>query len=220
VQTARISLATSSPAGAITMPAPMMQMAPGMRMASPVPCTARPTAQQQASAIRLVDVTWKDAQRFRSLAAARAAGYRPITPSGLPVVHYLNVSYYLAMLTGGKVLNPTEPQSLVYANTRKGAVLVAAMYITAPGGPTPQPGGCLTQWHVHTNLCLTPMGAVVGLVTPVTPTCPPGSVNKVTPPMMHVWFVHIPGGPTAIDASDSQIVRAAGRVASPRNGTA
>jgi hypothetical protein len=31
----------------------------------------------------------------------------------------------------------------------------AAMYITAPGGATPQPGGYLTQWHVHTNLCLT-----------------------------------------------------------------
>jgi len=27
--------------------------------------------------------------------------------------------------------------------------------------------------------------------------------------MMHVWFVPVPGGPTAIDASDAQIVRAA-----------
>jgi hypothetical protein len=215
-----ISLATSTPGGAITQPDPMMQMAPGMRMASSTPCTAGPTATQRAAAVRLVDATWRDSRRFRSLAAARAAGYTPITPTGLPVVHYLNVKYYIAMLTSGRVLNPAEPQSLVYANTPKGAVLAAAMYITAPGRATPQPGGCLTQWHVHTNLCLTGLGDVVGIVTAATPTCPPGSANRVTPPMMHVWFVPIPGGPTAIDASDAQIVRAAERVPSPRNGPA
>jgi hypothetical protein len=38
--------------------------------------------------------------------------------------------------------------------------------------------------------------------------------------MMHVWFVPIPGGPTAIDAPDAQVVHAAEQVASPRNGTA
>jgi hypothetical protein len=219
-QASRISLATATPAGAITQPDPMMQMAPGMRMASAIPCTAQPTTAQRAAAVRLVDATWQRTRRFRSLATARAAGYRPITPTGLPVVHYLNVKYYIAMLTSGRVLNPAEPQSLVYANTPGGAVLVAAMYITAPGRASPQPGGCLTQWHVHTNLCLTSMGAVVGIVTAATPTCPLGSANHVTPPMMHVWFVPVPGGPTAIDASDAQIVRAAERVPAPRNGPA
>jgi hypothetical protein len=38
--------------------------------------------------------------------------------------------------------------------------------------------------------------------------------------MMHIWFVPIPGGPTAIDASDAQIVRAAERVPSRGNGRA
>jgi hypothetical protein len=38
--------------------------------------------------------------------------------------------------------------------------------------------------------------------------------------MMHTWFVPIPGGPTAIDASNQQVVRAAERVAGPGNGTA
>jgi len=219
-RTPQISLATSTPAGDITQPDPMMQMAPGMRMASPTSCTATPTKAQRAAAIRLVDSTWRASRRFRSLATARAAGYHPITPTGLPVVHYLNLKYYIAMLTTGRVLTPAEPQSLVYANTPKGAVLVAAMYITAAGRGTPRPGGCLTQWHVHTNLCLTSMGAVVGIVTAATPTCPLGSANRVTPPMMHVWFVPVPGGPTAIDASDAQIVRAAERVPSPRNGPA
>jgi hypothetical protein len=219
-QTPRISLATATPAGAITQPMPGMQMAAGMRMASSAPCVRQPTRAQQARAVRFVNATWKASRRFRSLAAAQAAGYQPITPPGLPVVHYLNYSYYISMAKGGRLLNPAKPQSLVYANTPRGAVLVAAMYITTPSGPTPQPGGCLTQWHVHTNLCLTSLGQVVGIVTSVTPTCPLGSINKVTPPMMHVWFVPIPGGPTAIDASDAQIVRAAERVPAPQNGTA
>jgi hypothetical protein len=215
-----ISLANTSPAGPISMPDPNMQMAPGMTMASPVACTARPTAAQQKAAVKLVDTSWQDTKKYQSLAAAKAAGYRPVTPSGLPVVHYINAGYYLATLFGGRVLNLTKPQSLVYANTPKGAVLVAAMYITAPGGPTPRPGGCLTQWHVHTNLCLARGLGVVGIVTAAHPTCPAGSRNRVTPPMMHVWYVPIPGGPTAIDASDVQIVRAAERVPSPANGRA
>jgi hypothetical protein len=50
--------------------------------------------------------------------------------------------------------------------------------------------------------------------------CPAGSSNHVTPPMMHVWYVPIPGGPNAIDAPDGQVVRAADKVAAPKNGVA
>jgi hypothetical protein len=217
-----IRLANSTPAGEITMPGPDMQMMTGMRMASSVPCTAPPTAAQQKAAVSFVDASWQDARQYQSLAVAKAAGYRPITPAGAPVVHYLNAAYYRATVRGGPILNTVAPQSLVYANTPRGAVLAAAMYITYPGGPspTPQPGGCLTQWHVHTNLCLTGSLGVVGSVGPGNPTCPPGSVNRVTPPMVHVWFVPIPGGPTAIDAPDQQVVQAAEQVAAPPNGIA
>jgi hypothetical protein len=217
---AAIKLANSTPAGDITMPSPDMQMMQGMRMASSTPCVATPSAAQQQAAVRFVDTSWQGAQKYRSLAAAQAAGYRAITPRGAPVVHYLNPAYYRATVRGGPVLNAGAPQSLVYANTPKGAVLVAAMYITTPGGPTPQPGGCLTQWHVHTNLCLTRGLGVVGAIGPGQPNCPPGSRNRVTPAMIHVWFVPIPGGPTAVDAPDRQVVQAAERVAAPRNGTA
>src|ERR1022692_3657028 len=78
-----ISLATRSPAGAITMPAPGMQMAPGMKMDTSAPCDATPTRSQGHAAVRLVNASWKDASKYRSLAVARAAGYRPITPVGL-----------------------------------------------------------------------------------------------------------------------------------------
>ena len=217
---AAIRLANSTPAGDISMPSPDMQMMPGMRMASPKPCVATPSAAQQQAAVRFVDASWQGARKYRSLAVAIAAGYHAITPRGAPVVHYLNPAYYRATVRGGPVLNAADPQSLVYANTPRGAVLVAAMYITTRGGPTPQPGGCLTQWHVHTNLCLAPGLDVVGAIGPGQPTCPAGSVNRVTPAMIHVWFVPIPGGPTAIDAPDRQVVQAAERVAAPRNGIA
>jgi hypothetical protein len=215
-----IRLANSTPAGDITMPDPDMEMMTGMKMASSVPCTAAPTAAQQKAAVSFVDTSWQDAKKYQSLAAARAAGYRPITRTGAAVVHYLNPAYYRATVAGGPILNTADPQSLVFANTPKGAVLVAAMYITYPGGPTPQPGGCLTQWHVHTNLCLTGALDVTGEIGPGQAACPAGSVNRVTPPMIHVWFVPIPGGPTAIDAPNRQIVQAAEQVAAPRNGTA
>jgi hypothetical protein len=219
--TPAIKLPTATPAGDITMPDTNMQMMPGMKMASSTACTAAPTKAQQQATVSLVDNSWNQARKYQSLAAAKAAGYRPITRTGAQVVHYLNPGYYLNTVMGGPVLNTAEPQSLVYANTPKGAVLVAAMYITSPrNGPTPQPGGCLTQWHVHTNLCLSKGARVVGALNSAHSSCPAGSVNRVTQPMMHVWFVPIPGGPTAIDAPDAQVVHAAEQVASPRNGTA
>ena len=218
--TASIKLATTTPAGDITMPDTSMQMAGGMKMASSAPCDATPTTAQQQAAVTLVDTSWQDAKKYQSLAAAKAAGDVPITPVGRPVVHYMNKASYRATVRGGPVLNLTEPQSLVYANTPKGPVLVAAMYITSPGGPTPQPGGCLTQWHVHTNLCVTRSLGVVGALNPGSSTCPAGSRNRVTPPMIHIWFVPIPGGPTAIDAPNQQVVQAAERVAAPGGGTA
>lgn len=216
--TPTISLATTSPAGRVTMPNPSMQMEPGMKMAAGS-CTNIPSKGQERAAVDLVNTSWADAKKYRSLAAAKAAGFRPLTPSGQAVVHYINPANYRSTVRGGPILNPSAPQSLVYANTPRGAVLVAVMYIAPQrAGTTPDPGGCLTQWHVHTNLCFARhTRAVVGVTDP---TCPPGSVNRVSPPMLHVWFVPIPGGPTAVDASNAQIVRAAEKVGGPHNGTA
>ncbi len=212
-----VSLATSSPAGPVTMPDASMQMAPGMKMASG-PCATTPTAAQQAATVRLVNTTWAAVRKYQSLAAAEAAGFRPLTPPGRAVVHYINVANYRATAFGGPVIDPSAPQSLVYANTPHGAVLAAVMYISAPlsNSAPPDPGGCLIQWHVHTNLCF----AGLRVVAIMNPTCPAGSVNRVTQPMTHIWFVPIPGGATAIDATDAQVVRAAEQVASPRNGKA
>ncbi len=209
---APVKLATTSPAGGITMP-DSANMPAGMQMATSASCAAAPSAAQQQAAVRLVDASWQQARKYGRLSAATAAGYRAVTPARAPVVHYVNPRFYRQTLLGGSVLDTAQPQSLVYANTPSGPVLAVAMYITAPGGATPQPGGCLTQWHVHTNLCMRAGRGVVGALNAAHPSCPPGSVNRPTPPMMHIWFVPIPGGPTAIDATDAQIVHAAEQAA-------
>jgi hypothetical protein len=204
-----LSLATNSPAGPIVWPASMGDMEGGMQMASAA-CTTAPNGAQQQAAVDLVNQTVAATGQYRSLTAAKAAGYVPITPSGLPVVHYVNPAYYAQTKTPSQVLNPQAPQSLVYANTRTGPVLVATMFIMpsgTSGAATPNPGGCLTQWHIHTNLCFNGQSQVVGINN--SGTCPTGSANRGTQPMMHVWVAPVPGGPLTVDATNRQIVDAA-----------
>ncbi len=203
------SLATDSPAGDITWPMMAMTMETGMAMAGPA-CTTTPTAAQQAAAVSLVNTTVAATAKYKSLAAAKAAGFVPITPTGAAVVHYINWTNLDDTVTPAEVLNPSAPQSLVYANTSTGPRLVAAMYVM-PNGSTatpPQPGGCLTQWHIHTNLCFNPGHVVVG-VTDSSGHCPAGSTNMVTQPMLHVWLAPVPGGPLMVDEPDSACVTAA-----------
>ena len=70
------------------------------------------------------------------------------------------------------------------------------------------PGGCLTQWHAHTNLCTGgPSGTISGFTS--DGACPAGENRLLTPEMMHVWQVPVPGGPLAMDPTDEQVVEAA-----------
>jgi hypothetical protein len=214
--TAPLSLPTNSPAGAINWPDNMSTMMAGMEMAEPN-CMAQPTAAQQQAAVSLVNQTVAAARKYTSLATAKAAGYVPVTPTGSRIVHYINLSMYRS----GQALNPDAIPALVYVNTAHGAVLSAAMYLVPKGQAPPQPGGCLTQWHIHTDLCFsTSGGTVVG--TDSKSSCGAGSVNKVTQPMMHVWMTPVPGGPLAPDPPALNEVEAALKmpVLSPVNGTA
>jgi hypothetical protein len=201
--TTPLALATSSAAGAIDWPDSMSTMMTGMKMAEPN-CTAQPTATQQQAAVSLVNQTVAAAQKYTSLAAAKAAGYVPVTPTGKRIVHYINPSLYRS----GQALNPEAIPALVYVNTAHGAVLSAAMYLVPKGQTPPQPGGCLTQWHIHTDLCFNTSGdRVVG--TDANAACGAGSVNEVTQPMMHVWMTPVSGGPLAPDPSGLNEVQAA-----------
>ena len=101
---------------------------------------------------------------------------------------------------------------LVYVNTAHGAVLSAAMYLmpaSADAVNPPQPGGCLTQWHIHSDLCFSG-GSVVG--NDATGTCAAGSTNRTTSPMMHVWLAPVAGGPLAPDPPATNEVAAANQL--------
>jgi hypothetical protein len=154
------------------------------------------------AATQLVQKTSAAVAKYRDLSVALAAGYRPITDPNYPVVHYVRIDY----MRNRYVLDPNHVQSLVYATTPHGPVLVAAMYLMPQSGDEgPMPGGCLTQWHAHTNLCMSEVTHVFQGFTP----CAPGTFNYVTPMMTHVWQVPVPGGPLAMDPSDLQVVEAA-----------
>jgi hypothetical protein len=168
-------------------------------------CTTAPTGAQTEAAMGLVQSTSSAVAKYKDLSAAVAAGYAPITDTRYPVVHYLNFTY----MNHKDVLDPNHVQSLVYAFTPYGPVLVAAMYLMPSGGDNgPMPGGCLTQWHAHTNLCTGgPSGLISGFQT--NGVCPAGENALQTPEMMHVWQVPVPGGPLTMDPTDQQIVEAA-----------
>jgi hypothetical protein len=173
----------------------------GHAMQTPT-CTKMPNAMQFEYAVRLVQETSADVSSFANLAAAKAAGYIPVTSPIYPVVHYVKPAY----MTNQYVLDPSHVDSLVYATTPYGTVLVAAMYLMpVPSEPGPMPAGCMLQWHAHTNLCTSIATHVIVGFTP----CGPGTVHTVTPFMAHIWQVPVPGGPLALDPSDLQTVQAA-----------
>jgi hypothetical protein len=168
-------------------------------------CNTAPTGAQTEAAMALVQATSAAVAKYKDLSAATAAGYAPITDTRYPVVHYLNYSY----MRHGDVLDPNHVQSLVYASTPFGPVLVAAMYLMPSAGDQgPMPGGCLTQWHAHTNLCTGgPSGLISGFQT--NGVCAAGESPLATPEMLHVWQVPVPGGPLTMDPTDQQVVEAA-----------
>jgi hypothetical protein len=173
----------------------------GHKMQTPN-CDAAPTSDQVLGATQYVQATSAAVAKYKDLSAAKAAGYFPITNPNYPVVHYLNPSY----MNMKDLMNPNTVDSLVYATTPYGPVLVAAMYLMPGQGSGPMPYGCLVQWHQHTNLCTS---AVTHLIDGFTP-CPPGTFHYGPTPMMtHVWQVPVAGGPLAIDPSDLQVVQAA-----------
>jgi hypothetical protein len=157
--------------------------------------SCQPTSAQLAAATRLITDTRRGVARFAVLQAALGAGYAPNHPLPSAIKHYFNP----ASVTDGRVLDPARPEGLLYANTARGPVLVAAVYLmNRAGEPGRAVGGCLTGWHPHNNLCSRDPGR--GLVTGVRRPggrCPPGQVPWAAPRMLHTWVIDIPGGPFA-----------------------
>ncbi len=160
------------------------------------------TPEQVAAAQRLYDQTAAAIAPYRDWHAAWAAGYRPGGPQGMPSTHWMNQHN----VDAGYVMDPHHPQGLVYANAKHGPVLLGAMFqMQHIGQFGPDPGGPLTAWHQHQNICFTPLGFEFSLMSP-TATCPVGSIDISVPPMLHVWIVDNPGGRFAVDV-DPKVVR-------------
>ena len=163
---------------------------------------AAPTAAQLLAAAKLVSDTKAAVARYADLNAAIAAGYVPMEPPDIQVVHYVNRSY----MTDQYVLDPQHIQSLIYFNGSHGPVLIGAMYIMPKGEDGPQIGGPLTVWHQHSNICFDDVtGIAVAFVhsgfedngADKSGSCPRGSSVTRTPQMLHVWLIDNPEGPFA-----------------------
>ncbi|HKV88825.1 MAG TPA: hypothetical protein VJT78_12580 [Candidatus Dormibacteraeota bacterium] len=166
-----------------------------------------PTAEQQAAATELYDQTAAAIEPYKDSHNAWLAGYRPNGSTTMPSTHWINDAYVKA----GYVMDPQHPQGLVYANSHHGPVLLGAMFeMKNIGVFGPDPGGPLTAWHQHQNICFTPFGLEFSLMTPFS-TCPLGAIDFSAPAMLHVWIVPNPqGGPFAVDI-DPKVVAALDR---------
>ncbi|MBT8197729.1 MAG: hypothetical protein KJO84_04415, partial [Acidimicrobiia bacterium] len=149
-----------------------------------------PTPAEVRAAADLHAATAAAIARYADPAAAAADGYDVGTIRGRDH-HATNAAYE----NDDFILDPTRPETLVYAEGRSGPVLLGAMFsMPEIGHPGPAVGGPLTVWHAHDHVCfsLTPV-AIAGLTSPFG-QCPLGSITMpVTNEMIHVWV--LPGVP-------------------------
>ena len=127
---------------------------------------------------------------YRDPQVAREAGYQVGEIHGTDY-HAQNPD----LIDDGRILDPRYPESIIYAESVDGPVLVGVMFeMDGLSDPGPRIGGPITVWHSHENICfsLAPV-ALAGLRSPYG-VCPLGSVNiPATGEMLHVWVM--PGVP-------------------------
>jgi hypothetical protein len=149
-----------------------------------------PTRAERAAADRAHRQGLVALQRYHDVGAAKRDGYQVDRIIGNDY-HAENTAY----AADGRVFDLERPESLVYAETKRGPVLLGAVYqMPEVGQPGPRIGGPLTDWHAHENVCmsLVPL-ALSGFVSPYG-GCAVGSVAiPVTPEEIHLWVV--PGVP-------------------------
>lgn len=180
---------------------------PGTYMAAGADRPATPEEVAAATSVWLTAVTalapYRDPQR------AAEDGYEVEGIHGLDF-HASNPGH----AADGRIVDPTRPEDLIYAEGPNGPVLLGAMFEMPDGaGPGPAFGGPLTVWHAHEHICfgLIPLG-MTGLLSPLG-GCPMGSVDITrTPEMIHVWVAE--GTPVRWgeldDAWKTEYVRLAG----------
>jgi len=167
----------------------------------PIAASSEVTPAQEEAASHLYEETVAALARYEDPAVAAADGYDVEGISGNDF-HADNPS----LKNDGYILEPSKPETLVYAMSADGPVLLGAMFQTdSMGQPGPTVGGELTPWHAHGNICFT----VVGLMGATDPfgQCPLGTLSiPHSNEMMHVWT--IAGAPDPFGDLDEDWLRA------------
>ncbi|MEY2754155.1 MAG: hypothetical protein RJB65_513 [Actinomycetota bacterium] len=153
------------------------------------------TAEQAARAAALIEKTQVELPRWSTVEQAIADGYSSIGDAGTGSEHYIKTS----LIGDDVMLDPTQPESLVYTVKGEERILAGAMFI-ASARPSDDPSltewaGPLMTWHNHGDLCWSG-GRVVGTVGD-DGTCANGNNSGGEFPMVHVWITPHPCGPFA-----------------------
>ena len=155
------------------------------------------SAAQELRAVALIEDTLRELPKYADPADAVAAGYASIGDAGTGTEHYIKSD----LIGDDVLLDPTAPESLVYAVNGDQRTLAGAMYIASPR-PADDPtltdwAGPLMTWHKHDNLCWS-TGAdgtskVVGVID-ANGNCANGVRAGGESPMVHVWITPHPCG--------------------------
>lgn len=157
------------------------------------------TTEQQARAQQLIDDTLRELPKWADVKAAEADGYKSIGDAGTGSEHFIK----LALIQDDVMLDPTQPESLVYNVKGDQRVLAGAMFIASKRS-TDDPtltswAGPLMTWHNHGNLCwdqVNGKATVVG-ITDANGKCARGLNTGGENPMVHVWITPNQCGPFA-----------------------
>ncbi len=160
------------------------------------------TPEQESRARELIVATQSELPRWADYDSAVAQGWISIGDERTGHEHLVN----RRLIVDGKFLDPSAPESLVYAVENGTKTLVSAMFMAEPGVAIDDPkltdyAGPLMQWHVHDNLCFRNDGSgrsVVAGVLDAQGECPTGStLAGLGIAMVHVWIAPHPCGPFA-----------------------
>jgi hypothetical protein len=153
--------------------------------------------EQEARAVALVEATLRELPKYADPAAAIADGYASIGDASTGSEHFIKGS----LINDDVLLDPTQPESLVYTVENGTRTLAGAMFI-ASARPADDPSltgwaGPLMTWHKHDNLCWA-IGAdgkakVVGIID-AAGHCANGVRAGGENPMVHVWITPHPCG--------------------------
>lgn len=117
-----------------------------------------PNAEDQEKADELAHAIKAGIAQYADIPVAEADGYRPFPPdpSGLRIVHYVNLQ---RSWQESFQINPAEPGSLLYERQPNGSLRLIGAMLSAPAEASKSEldervSLSVTRWHLHTNICV------------------------------------------------------------------